>query len=188
MKNSVLFLLLLIMIFIISLSSCSHGWKSYTVKSGNHSTHGISLPLINVDKISFDFKADSSWYYPKDYPPGWNKIRGISHGHHQKNSSARLCYQCWHDTLLVVGAYCYVDGISPQVNQDLKGVIDTIQPGKVYHCTISRENGKYVIDFENRRWECPAGKDKNWGYILKPYIGGEFTFDHDWLVEIKDTD
>ena len=85
-----------------------------------------------------------------------------------------------------MGAYCYVDGLSPQENPLQKGIIDTIQPGKVYHCTISRQNSKYIIEFEDRKWEGPAGKDLDWGYLLNPYVGGEFTFDHDWLVEIKD--
>lgn len=156
------------------------------VKAGDHSTNDLGSPLLNVDKIGFSFKVNSSWYYPQPESPGWNKIRGISHGQHQENSSSRLGYQCLDDTLLVVGAYCYVDGVSPQENPAQKGIIDTIQPGKVYHCTISRENGKYIIQFEKKRWEGPAGKNLDWGYLLNPYVGGEFTFDHNWVVELKD--
>ncbi len=141
---------------------------------------------MNVNRIEFYVKADSSWYYQAPENPGWNKIRGISQGHHQDNSSARLVYQCLYDTLLVVGAYCYVDGVSPQENPAQKGIIETILPGFVYYCAIFRENEKYVIEFDGKRWEGPAGKDLNWGYVLNPYVGGEFTFDHDWNVEIKD--
>lgn len=181
-----LFILPFLMIVLLSLSSCTHSWQSYVVKAGHHSTNDISSPFVNVDKIDFSFKVNSSWFYAPPEYSGWNKIRGISHGHHQDNSSARLGYQCFNDTLLVVGAYCYVDGVSPQENPAQKGIIDTIQPGGVYHCTISRENGQYVIIFEDKIWECPAGQDLSWGYLLNPYVGGEFTFDHDWLVEIKD--
>jgi hypothetical protein len=156
------------------------------VKAGSHSTNDIGKLVVNADKIEFRFKVNPTWYYPVQEHPGWNKIRGISHGHHQDNSSARLGYQCINDSVLVVGAYCYVDGVSPQDNPLQKGIIDTIQPGREYHCTISRENGKYIIDFEGKRWEGPAGQDIDWGYVLNPYVGGEFTFDHNWLVEIKD--
>jgi hypothetical protein len=156
------------------------------VKAGNHSTNDFGLPTINVDKIEFKFKVDSSWYYPEPVSPGWNKIRGFSNGHHQDNSSARLGYKCMNDSVLVVGAYCYADGVSPQENPAQKGIIDTVQPGNVYHCAIKRENGKYIFEFEDKSWEGPAGKDIKWGYILDPYVGGEFTFDHDWTVKIKD--
>jgi hypothetical protein len=188
MKKVFLLFSLLIsgILILISISSCNTNWKSYIVKAGNHSTIDISLPTINVDQIEFKFKVDSSWYYHTPESPGWNKIRGFSNGHHQDNSSARLGYQCFSDTVLVVGAYCYVNGVSPQENPLQKGIIDTIYPGKVYHCRISRENGKYIFKFEDKLWECPAGKAIDWGYILNPYVGGEFTFDHDWHAEIKD--
>jgi hypothetical protein len=174
------------LLVMISIFSCNNNWKSYIVKAGNHSTNDIGLPTINVNKIEFKFKADSSWYYATPENPGWNKIRGFSNGHHHDNSSARLGYQCINDSILVVGAYCYVDGVSPQENPLQKGIIDTIYPGKVYYCKISRENDRYIFKFEGKSWECPAGVDKDWGYILNPYVGGEFTFDHDWHAEIKD--
>jgi hypothetical protein len=140
-----------------------------------------------MNEIEFLVKVNSSWYYTAPDKHGWNKIRGLSHGHHQENSSARLGYQCIDDTLLVVGAYCYVDGVSPQENPAQKGIIDTIQPGKVYRCAIRRQYDKYIIEFEDKIWEGPAGREMNWGYILNPYVGGEFTFEHDWLVEIKES-
>jgi hypothetical protein len=170
----------------ISFTSCTHGWKTYVVKSGHHSSGEINPIKLNFDKISFDFKADSTWYYNLPSNSGWNKIHGISHGHHQNNSSARLVYRCIDGQILEVGAYCYVNGKSPQENPWQKDVIDTIQPGSVYHCSISRAHGKYIIEFENKKWVCPAGKDLNWGYLLNPYIGGEFTLNHDWKVEIRD--
>jgi hypothetical protein len=139
-----------------------------------------------MDKISFDFKTNDTWYYKMPANAGWNKIRGISHGHHQNNSSARLAYACLHDTLLVVGAYCYVDGVSPQDNTSQKFILDTIQPGKTYHCKISRAHDKYIFEFEDKKWEGQAGKELNWGYVLNPYIGGTFTLNHDWFIEIKD--
>jgi hypothetical protein len=142
--------------------------------------------VLGKDRISFQFIADSSWYYPAQAKPGWNKIRGLSHGHHQNNSSARLAYQCIEDTLLVVGAYCYTDGISPQEDHSLKGIIDTIQPYRAYSCEIIRDSNLYMIKFEEKIWKCPAGKNHGWGYLLNPYIGGSFTLDHDWTVKIKD--
>ncbi len=181
-----IFLLSSLSVLFLLISACTHSWKTIVVREGNHSSNDISMMLFDTDEIEFYFKADSSWYYREPASPGWNKIRGLSQGHHQNNSSARLGYQCIDDSILVVGAYCYVDGISPQINTGLKGTIDTIQPGISYHCIIKRENGRYVILFENKSWTCPAGENLNWGYLLNPYIGGDFTLDHDWVVRIKD--
>ena len=179
-------LLMVLFMVLIFFTSCTHGWKTYIIKAGNHTAGGLSPIKFNLDKINFDFKADSTWYYlyPDNY--GWNKIRGISHGHHQNNSSARLAWRCFGDTVLVVGAYCYVNGDSPQDNPNFKAIIDTIQPGIIYHCSITRKDDMYVIDFEDKKWTGPAGKDLSWGYVLNPYIGGDFTLKHDWKIEIRD--
>ena len=186
MSKQILFIWVAFCILISLNTACTHKWETYVVKAGDHSSNDVSLPLLKMDRIEFSFRADSSWYYKAPLHPGWNKIRGFSNGHHQENSSARLAYQCLCDTLLVVGAYCYVDGISPQENQAQKAIIDTIQPGIVYHCIISSDNSKYIFEFEDKIWKIDAGQKINWGYKLNPYVGGEFTLDHDWIVEIKD--
>jgi hypothetical protein len=186
MKYLIILFKALICIVIITFTSCNKSWKTYVVKAGHHSGTGSLHMITGVNEIDFKFKTDSSWYYVMPAEPGWNKIRGFSEGHHQTNSSARLGYQCIDDTLLVVGGYCYKDGVSPQENNDLKGIIDTIQPGQQYHCIIKREDGKYKFFFEEKYWDCPAGENLNWGYLLNPYIGGDFTLDHDWKVRIKD--
>lgn len=186
-KGTLIFCRLTLSILVLSsILSCNRNWKSYIVKAGNHSPNDISLPIMNVDQIKFKFKVDSSWYYQAPPNPGWNKTRGFSNGQHQNNSSARLGYQRFKDSTLVVGAYCYVNGVSPQENPVQKGIIDTIYPGKVHYCEIKRVNGKYIFKFEDKVWEGPAGKTIDWGYLLNPYVGGEFTFGHDWIAEIKD--
>jgi len=186
MKNQNDWFKALIIIVILLFTSCTNSWKTYIVKAGNHSGTGTLQVISGVDEIEFKFKTDSTWYYKMPANPGWNKIRGMSDGHHQLNSSARLGYQCFDDSVLVVGGYCYMNGVSPQENTDLKGIIDTIQPGKQYHCIIRREEGKYKFYFESKYWECQAGDSLDWGYLLNPYIGGDFTLDHDWVVKIKD--
>jgi hypothetical protein len=167
-------------------TSCSHKWKSYTIKAGDHSKTEISTPFVEVNEIEFLFRTNDSWYYSPPSAPGWNKIRGFSHGHHRDNSSARLGYQCLNDTLLVVGGYCYANGVSPQDNPSQKGIIDTISSNSEYRCRIKWENGKYKFYFEDKYWESPGGTYKSWGYKLNPYIGGSFVLDHDWYTQIKD--
>lgn len=167
-------------------SSCSHKWETYVIKAGSHSGGEVSTPYVGVDEIEFLFRTNDSWYYPAPVSSGWNKIRGFSHGHHQDNSSARLGYQCLHDTLLVVGGYCYVNGVSPQDNPFQKGIIDTIASNSEYRCKIVWEDGKYKFFFGDKYWESPAGLNQSWGYKLNPYIGGSFVLDHDWSVDIKD--
>lgn len=176
----------LYLILTIILVACNQYWHTIVVKQGNHSCNDLSKMILNCDEIKFQFRTNNSWYYKAPENPGWNKIRGFSFGQHQNNSSARLGYQCLNDSVLVVGAYCYVDGVSPQENPDYKAILDTIMPGKVYTCTIKRENDNFVFYFGDKTWMCPAGKNQNWGYLLNPYIGGTFTLDHDWIVDIKD--
>ena len=175
----------ILVLLLVVLCSCKT-WKTYTIQAGKHSSGNVDKPVVNVEGIEFEFRTNNTWYYDEPVSPGWNKIRGFSFGHHQNNSSARLGYQCFDDTLLVVGAYCYVNGVSPQENPAQKGIIDTIQPGMTYRCRIIYESGKFKFFFQDKYWEGPAGEKKDVGYILNPYIGGIFTLDHDWYTEIKD--
>ena len=87
---------------------------------------------------------------------------------------------------MLVGSYCYVNGVHPNDGDGLQAVLDTIQPGNIYHCIIKEEDGKFKFYYEDKYWECDAGHTKSWGYMLNPFIGGVFTLNHDWYVEIVD--
>lgn len=164
-------------------------WEEYVVGKGHHSYYHPIKFVNNLNEIEFYFRTNDSWFYEMPERPGWNKVRGFSNGFHHKGSSVRLVYQCINDTLLVVSGYCYVDGIHPNMGIGQQGPIDTIQPNMIYHCTIKLEDGRYKIYFEDKYWDCYAGDTySDWGYYLNPFMGGVFTLDHDWIIDVLDVD
>jgi hypothetical protein len=164
----------------------SNEWRTIRIRGGNHSYYPSVQFIRNLEEIEFYFMANESWYYAEPERNGWSKIRGFSKGLHHESGSARLVYKCVDDTLLLIGGYCYVDGVHPNDGIDQQAVIDTIKPGVVYYCRIAHEEDKYKFYFEEKYWECNAGKSPSWGYMLNPFIGGIFTLEHDWTIDIVD--
>lgn len=161
-------------------------WLDITIEEGRHSYYHSIQFIKDVDEIEFYFKTNDSWYYAMPQYPGWNKIRGFSTGQHKQNSSARLGYRCVDDSLLIIGAYCYVNGVHPNDGPNQQMILDTIQPGQTYHCNIKYEDERFKFFFEDKYWECYIGINPDWGYMLNPFIGGRFTLDHDWELSIMD--
>lgn len=164
----------------------SNEWRTIRIRGGNHSYYPSVQFVRNLDEIEFYFIANESWYYKEPERNGWSKIRGFSKGLHHESGSARLVYKCVGDTLLLIGGYCYVDGVHPNDGVDQQAVIDTIQPGIVYYCRIVHKDDKYKFYFEEKYWESNAGNSPAWGYMLNPFIGGIFTLEHDWTIDIVD--
>lgn len=175
------------MIILMSLSiKAFKKWHRYVIEAGTVSSMTISEPLSDLDRLEFTFRTNPTWYYNHLETPVWNKIRGISNGEYRKYSSAYLTYQCVNDSLLVVGACCIVDGVGPQENNSQQIILDTIDANGEYTCKILREDGKYKFYFEDKYWDCPAGEEQEWGYIVNPHLDPDFTLDHDWMVDLLD--
>lgn len=185
----VIILLPLSEIFLVCYSTfidMSNEWYEVEIKKGNHSYYPSVKFVYNLDGIEFYFKPDSTWYYPEPKRNGWSKLRGFSKGMHHDHGSARLVYKCINDTMLLAGSYCYVNGVHPNAGTDQQATLDTIYPGKIYHCIIKHEDHKFKFYFEDIYWECDSGENPTWGYMLNPFIGGVFTLNHNWTIEIKD--
>jgi len=185
----VIILLPLSEIFLVSHATFfdySNEWRQVEINKGNHSYYPAVEFFSEKNEMEFYFKTNDSWFYPEPPRNGWNKLRGFSKGLHHDNGSARLVYKCVDDTLLLVGSYCYVNGVHPNDGDGLQSILDTIQPDEIYHCIIKEEDGKFKFYFEDKYWECDAGKTLAWGYMLNPFIGGVFTLNHDWSIEIVD--
>lgn len=185
----IIILLPVSIIYILSFATfhkASSEWKDIVVKEGRHSYYHSVEFYRDVNEIEFYFKTNDSWYYKMPKYPGWNKVRGFSIGQHRQGSSARLGYRCVDDTLLLVGAYCYINGLHPNDSDSQQKVLDTIYPNQTYHCHIEYEDEKFKFYFEDKYWECAANTESNWGYMLNPFIGGRFTLDHDWKLALMD--
>ncbi|MCF8406039.1 MAG: hypothetical protein K9H58_19000 [Bacteroidales bacterium] len=164
----------------------SNYWHTIKIKEGNHSYYPSVRFIYDLKEIEFYIRANESWYYKEPERNGWSKLRGFSKGMHHDGGSARLVYKCVDDTLLLVGSYCYVNGVHPNDGTGQQATLDTIQPGKVYHCIIRHEDHKFKFWFEDVYWECEAGINPTWGYMLNPFIGGVYTLEHDWTIDILD--
>ncbi|MCB0805460.1 MAG: hypothetical protein KDC05_06640 [Bacteroidales bacterium] len=164
----------------------SNEWREITIKEGNHSYYPSVQFVYDLDQIEFYFKPNKSWYYKEPERNGWSKLRGFSKGMHHDGGSARLVYKCLNDTVLLVGAYCYVNGVHPNDGEGQQAPLSEIKPGTVYHCIIKHEDDKFKFYFEDIYWECDAGINPSWGYMLNPFIGGVFTLEHDWSIDLID--
>ncbi len=185
----VIILLPLSEIFLVSRATFidySNKWREIEIKKGNHSYYPSVHFIYNLEQTEFQFKANESWYYPEPERNGWSKLRGFSMGLHHDHGSVRLVYKCVDDTLLLIGGYCYVNGVHPNDGVGQQATIDTIDTDKVYHCLIKYEDEKFKFYFEDKYWECYAGENPSWGYMLNPFIGGVYTLEHDWKIEIFD--
>jgi hypothetical protein len=187
----VIVLLPLTELFLVSYAtfvSLSNEWRVIRIPAGKHSYYPSVEFKYDLNEIEFYFKTNNSWFYPEPERNGWNKLRGFSKGMHHDGGSARLVYKCVNDTLLLVGSYCYVNGIHPNDGLGQQSVLDTIQPNELYYCRIAHEDGKFKFYFEDTYWECESGDAPSWGYMLNPFIGGVFTLEHDWTIDLLDVE
>ena len=164
--------------------------KAFVVKRRSH----FSQPYFSSSQakgVDFTFTVDSTWIFKAPQKNGWSKIFGIAKKR-VHNNSARLVFQNTTTGHLIVGAYCYVNGISPQDNPDYKTVLDTINPGHKYNCKITTYSNFWKFTFVNTdtwkiiHWNCvftPPLSTK--AVILKPYIGGAYTINHDFQTTIS---
>ncbi len=185
----VIILLPLTEIFLVTYATffdMSNRWRTITIPEGRHSYYPSVQFVYNLDSIEFWFKTNDSWYYPEPERNGWSKLRGFSKGLHHDGGSARLVYKCVDDTLLLVGSYCYVNGVHPNDGPGQQAILDTLRANSLYHCRIIHEDDKFKFYFEDTYWECDAGRTPRWGYMLNPFIGGVFTLGHDWSIELMD--
>lgn len=169
--------LLIILLILASCKKDTDGFREYTVKAGNHySQHGAKL-ILSEYSVDAWFKVDKSWVFGEGVG-GCSKIFGISLGHHL-NNSARLGYRGFGE--MTVGLWVH----TPEYPDGYWMPIDSVKVGGVYHCRIAYERGYWVLRMGNREVSVKAGKKKDFGYILYPFAGGDYTLKHNWNVSLK---
>lgn len=167
-------LYIIVLLALISCKKDSDGFRIYTVKQGKHYCQHEITRTLDKHSIQFEFKVNDSWNFGS--VGGWSKIAGITEGGVHKNS-CRLGYRNDHG-VKEVGMYVYADG------ERYDFVIDTVQNG-TYYVDMGHVGGEWVMHFNGNIWRAPAGKKKDIGVLLYPYIGGKKTIGHDWIVPIK---
>ena len=129
--------------------------------------------------MDFWFTTNDTWIWEDQIGShGWSKIRGFSEGNHTQNS-LRLGYR-YNSPYMITGLYA-------RVNRNIVAIYaDTIQPNCTYFCQLAREGDYYVMRMNGKEVRCRAGNGKKWGYVCYPYVGGDYTINHDWKVLINE--
>lgn len=176
-------------------------WVTYKVKANNHYSGFVGkfpdkLIPFGKDLLKFHVKADKSW---NNLPFGArSKVYGFTEGLIHSNSARVTVHPIGSNTFMM-GAYCYVNGVSPQIHKTQKGDLITANTGDELEFVIQRSefNGNQFYVFiacnltQNshiiKTWRCVANiKDKDVGSICFPYVGGTETSDKDILFKIRE--
>ncbi len=181
MRKALYFILFL---FLVACVPVNHlAWVRYTVPAGeNISIPRAQIPLVSA--ASFSFKTNNTWRWEKPEPSGFSKIAGIfwfkSH-----YTSARLVFDGEK-----LGYYFYVNGVSPMQNPKQMGRLIPVKIPHIYYCKTGWENDSLFIHLSDGN-----GYDTTVRYPSKqpiypasfdqPWVGGQYTIDHNWIVPIK---
>ena len=171
MRKVIYILLLLALVFC---KKDDDGYRIYTVKAGEHFCDNV-IPTVKLNKhsLQFWFKVNDTWVMPHF---SWSKIAGLSEGDHRENS-CRLVYRC-SNGFKIIGMYTIMNGIIDA------HYLDTITNGE-YYCDIGRVGDRWELTFCGEVYTSKAGKRGDFNSRLYPYIGGDETIDHDWVVPIR---
>jgi len=163
----------------------------FTIKAGRHYANKIlAMRIMWGNDLRFRFKISrTAMYDPATVINGWSKVFGISEPLGHRNS-CRLVFMV---TALgmQIGMYCYLNGVSPQENENLKKSFGFIEPDLWYICSIERSKSYYKMSVVgNLFWSLPLAMPAcRWilpfRFLLHPYIGGRFTLGNDCTIEIE---
>ena len=168
----------ILFIALLFLFSCTEN-INYTVPAGEHRSCN-KVTFLQKDVISYSFTTNDTWVWETPQNNGWSKVTGIAWGSNHKNS-VRVVYMRSGDVGLL-GYYYYLDGVSPQENPILKGIMDTIVIGNTYQGRMGWENGYYFITLNGKNYSLKVDQPKGVRNLQHPYIGGTYVIDHDWTT------
>ena len=168
------FALILTLCLLFSCQKDDDGFRIYTVKAGHHYCFHDLTRTLNQHSLQGEFKINDTW--EMEYTGGWNKIVGISEGSHKENS-CRIVYR-YENEQKMIGMYVYADGIRYELT------IGEVQNG-TYYFDMRHSGNLWYLTICGDTYTLPAGKKTDVGMVLYPYIGGDLTIGHDWIVPLK---
>ncbi|MEO7961291.1 MAG: hypothetical protein ABIR19_07085 [Ginsengibacter sp.] len=159
-------------------------FKEYTIRAGLQYCDKNSYLPVELNKLSFIVKFDSSAIYKTTLSSNQydiNKLYGFSdNGSTHHEYSARFGWN-WSNGSLSLFAYTYNMG-----ERSFKKLA-TIGIGEEIDCAITVESSRYIFsvndktDSMDRKSTTLRGK----GYMLYPYFGGDEAAPHDIHIWIK---
>lgn len=160
--------------------------KEYTIKKGNHFAYPIvKFPLFRCgdDRFSWTFRLDESCLYkPFDWENDYNKVCGVSFGHHWDNS-IRLGWRKnpRYKRIIDFAVYSYYGG-TRQISESFAQ--QTV--GQTNNFCVNRLGSDFWQVWWNGRLvaDVPC-KYKYFGYFLWPYFGGNHAAPHKMKIHLK---
>lgn len=199
MKNNLKVLALLVIIFNIACAKTANtkeednhhtpisslGKRLHVIPQGSHYCDGNIYTSINLSKLNFKVKFDSSAIYQTASPSiqvDINKLYGFSDNnnlHH--NYSARFGWR-WRNNELQIFTYIYNAGIVSYQR------IGTAQIGVEETYSIEVANNSYIFSFQEQTTIMPRESTTTTaiGYKLYPYFGGNETAPHNIKIWIEE--
>lgn len=169
--------------------------KKFTIKKGNHYSTPPHIRFhFGITKLKFKFRFSKDCLYPINNTDDLdiNKLYGFSHAWHHKNS-LRLG---WIPSPTQTGRielykYCYnygkrIPDYLPIAVVDAESWYEaSISIDEVFGLVtfiISDPERNLTLAISSSMYRCPQFK---WGYMLKPYFGGDHVAPHDMSISIQ---
>lgn len=181
MKKLILFLFLIGL-----LSSCKTpvGFQTCVVPAGENPMKGNRFTILKKTYLNFTVQTDSSWVWDIPEKNGYSKVIGVGFQRDNEKNRVSLVYINRKNNVHQFAFYAYKNGISPQMDKDLKKVLIDVEIGKAYSGKVGYVDGWYYVEVGGVHHSIKAS-GTGVPYLLNPYIGGTYTIDHDWIVKLK---
>jgi hypothetical protein len=159
----------------------------YIIPSGKHESKQSSYKVMEIQKLKFKVKFDSSAIYTTTSPGNQadiNKLYGVADCEtlHQSNS-ARFGWR-WYNSKLEIHGYTYKGGTRHSV------FIDSVPLNEFHEYEIIFNDEEYQFRLDSKTVKLPRScKGVAKGYQLYPYFGGDETAPHAvtiWIEELMD--
>ncbi len=168
-----------ILIMFLALLGCTKPKSNvYTVKAGRHRSDNRRLVLIKNNTVRFNFEVNDTWLWEEGLE--LSKVCGLSFGDPLKNS-IRLAVRSYGDYVKFY-AFAHVDG-----EIIIKEFYGEFKPDYLGYCEIrySKAEHYYNVLFDMQSVSIEAKQGLKHSELCYPYIGGDYTIDHDWIVPIE---
>ena len=150
--------------------------ETYVVPAGEHYSTNRGLSPQNKD-IKFEFTVDNTWYWENGLSK--SKVYGLAFSVDPKKYSVRLATKIIDDEINLY-MFCHNGDKDNPVTKHIGKVV----PG-VYYCSLGFRNRQFYLMFQDSTYFIECDKNLKQSVLCYPYIGGDYTIDHDWYVTIK---
>lgn len=159
---------------------------TYKIKKGKHRS-GIHIrPHFGTKRMAWTVRFDESCTYDIGMPDQLdvNKLCGISHGLHHKDS-ARFGWTSVGNRIELF-AYYYTNGVRSFKSMGVHDIGEDIElyitvSKEFYHMTVQSKSDSIIRKDRTER----NVKACKYGYMLYPYFGGNQTAPHDVKMSLK---